>query len=118
MGRNEDRQTAKFNFNNYKIEMYRPTQGQGAAITISGKQAESGKDPMAIVRFFKIIESLVVSAENWAAMDDALVTGDVDLDVFMDLVQGVFSFDWDGDAAKKRQLAQQMRDKVTETTDA
>jgi len=113
-----NRQTAKFSFGTYKIEMYRPTQGQGAAITISGKQSETGKDPGAIVRFFKVIESLVVNHENWDAMEDAMITGEVDLDVFMTLAQDVFKYDWDGDAAKNKMIAEKMAEKVSETDNA
>jgi hypothetical protein len=118
MGRNADRQTAKFNFGTYKIEMYRPTQGQGAAITISGKQSETGKDPGSLVRFFRVIESLVVNRENWEAMEDAMITGDIDLDVFMKLAQDVFQFDWDSADAQRKQLAEKMSEKTSDSDDA
>ena len=112
MGRNENRQTAKFSFSTYKIEMYRPTQGQGAAITVAGSKASKGSDPDSIVRFFRVLEALTVNPDNWAAMDDALVMGDVDLDEFMDLSQAVFGYDWDGEAAKTKALAEQMQAKA------
>lgn len=118
MGRDTNRQIAKFSFGTYKIEMYRPTQGQGAAITISGKQSETGKDPGALVRFFRVIESLVVNSENWDAMEDAMITGEIDLDAFMTLAQDVFKYDWDGAEAQRNQLAQKMAEKVSETDNA
>lgn len=108
MGRNEERQRAKFKFNNHRIEMYRPTDGQGAVLAICGNGLKK-LDTSSLERIFKILEVLVVDPANWQAMDDALVSGDVELMVFMELLQDVFGYDWDGDAAKKRELAEQMR---------
>lgn len=119
MGRREDRQTEKFKFSTYKIEVYRPTEGQTAALMAGSSTVSkdtTGKNVkqagVQISRLFRILEALVVNPENWEAMDDALITGDVDLKDFLDLFNEIIGYEWDGDAAKTKQLAEQMREKT------
>lgn len=110
MGR-DNRQTAKFKFSNHRIEMYKPTDGQGAALAVSGEGLKK-QDSGGLVRMFRIIESLVVDPKNWEAMDDGLVNGSVGLNDFTELLSDVFGYDWDGEAAKTKALAEQMRAKT------
>lgn len=102
MGRdNTNRLRAKFPFGKYKIEMYRPTEGQGAALMTAGAKMTKSPDADQLVRFFRVIESLVVHEDNWTAMDDAMVIGEADIMDFTKLAEEVFRYDW---AALEKQL--------------
>lgn len=112
MGRDINRQTAKFSFNGHKIRLYKPTEGQYAGLAISDVKNGVIKDAKPIVRLFKVLESLVVDPKNWDAMDEALLTGAVELTDFMNLVKDVFEFDWTdaklkGDTAEKLGLVKE-----------
>jgi hypothetical protein len=121
MGRN-GRRTAKFKFSTYKIEAYEPTQGQLAALAMTSSRLDADavhdektarRAGVSLDRLFRVLESLIVNRTTWEAMDDALVTGEVDIKEFTDLFSAIQSHDWEGEEQKKADLAKAMQEKTS-----
>lgn len=110
MGRNEDRQVRKFKFGTYKINVYRPTEGQMAVLgMISEKGKKGGQETNTLLRFFQVLESLVVETATWDQMDESLVDGSSSIGDFTELMAQVFSYDWDSPEAKQEELVRKMK---------
>lgn len=94
MGR-QKRDSAKFNFLGKRVEMYRPTDGQGAALSLVGSGRTPEEKKAGLVRFFRILQSLVVSPSMWEWMDDQMVEGGAQVSDFSTLLKEVFENEWD-----------------------
>lgn len=99
MGRNQ-RDKAAFAFRSKKIQMYRPTQGQGASFALVVRTSKGSDDQFkAVSRFFSIIESLVVKKTDWEWMEEQLMTGAADIPDYGSLISEVFNHEWEPETA-------------------
>jgi hypothetical protein len=92
MGRNE-KQTAVLPFNGKPIKFYRPNDAQATIVTMTSSISKN-RDASVIVRFFRVIEALVVRPEDWTWMEDQMITGDIEVRSFFDLVETLFTHEW------------------------
>lgn len=99
MGR-QKRDSAKFQFLGRKIEMYRPTGGQTAALGLIGSGQTEQRKKEGLYRFFRIIENLTVSPASWTWMDDQLVEGNAEVEDFGKLLSSVIQHEWDAETSE------------------
>jgi hypothetical protein len=92
MGRDESRQTAKIPFHGKPIELYRPKEAQATIIYVSAKR--KGDGTQAALRFFQVLEALVVKSEDWDRIEELMISGDVEMKDFSELTEALFSYDW------------------------
>lgn len=93
MGRkvdNSGRQTVKLPFLGKPIELYRPTDGQAAAIYLSSKK--DGDATVAV--FFRVLEALVVKPGDWTSLEDSMISGAAKVKDFSELFKNLNSYDW------------------------
>lgn len=88
MGRN----SAKFLFAGKPVSMYQPTDAQGAVIflAVRGK----GDQSKAVIRFFSVLENLVVKPSEWERMEELMITGAVSVKDFSALFEEISKYDW------------------------
>lgn len=97
MGRNQ-RDKATFAFKSKKLNMYRPTSGQGAAFALIQAQMRSGGvEAMSggLVRFFTILESLMVKPSDWTWLEQQMLIGAAELDDYGNLLGSVLEHEWE-----------------------
>lgn len=92
MGRKE-KQKARLPFNGKAIEFYRPNDAQATIITMTSSLGK-GRDASVIIRFFRVVEALVVDRSDWEWMEELMVNGDVEVKIFFTLIEDLFSYDW------------------------
>jgi len=98
MGRN-DRQVAAFIFKSKTVKVYKPTDGQLTAFSTIAAAKTPAAMSRAASQFFRILEALIVDADNWAWMEDQLLDGTSDILDYVEFMQEVVTNDWaqDGD---------------------
>jgi len=93
MGRktdSSDRQTVKLPFLGKPVKLYRPTDGQATAIYLASKRDGDS----AVNVFFRVLEALVVSHEDWVALEDMMISGQATVKDFSELFKNLNSYDW------------------------
>jgi len=94
MGRdNKDRQQATLPFKGKPVKLYRPTNGQAMAIYMSA-QNNKGSGGQAALRFFRVIESLVVEPADWTRMEELMIVGEAAVEEFSELFGELSNYDW------------------------
>jgi hypothetical protein len=94
MGRDKNRMTTKLPFKGKAIEMYRPTDGQAAAMFMSAKK----NGDTAVSTFFRVLEKLVVKPADWTYMEDLMIDGTAVVSDFSELFKNLYGYDWPEDA--------------------
>lgn len=97
MAKDKTRQTTRMPFKGKAIQFYRPTQGQATALVLSSRL--KGSD--AVVRYFHILELLVVKPSDWTFMEGKLIDGSADVNEYADLLTELVSREWDEEDPEK-----------------
>lgn len=92
MGRNE-KQTARLPFNGKVFEFYRPNDAQATIVTMTASLSKS-HNPEVIIRFFRVVEALVVNPADWDTMETWMINGDVGVGIFFNLIEDLFNYEW------------------------
>lgn len=82
-------QTTKLPFAGKPITLRKPTDAQAAALMLATRKGEKS-----ILRFFAIIEALVDTPEEWGFMEEKMISGEVEVKDFADLLGDLFKVEW------------------------